>query len=68
MYIKVIYKSQKGDEMNLTLVLDERIGKRMLNLSPHYAIHSIMRPGEITAPFVLPEVTSSTLANWLNDD
>ena len=57
-----------GDEMNGTVLLDKKIGKRAQLLEPHFGIHSLTNPGELNHIVGLPDVTSSNLANFLNDD
>lgn len=53
-----------GDEMNLFLVLEERIYRELLNLEPHQYAYDLNRPFQIAGFLALPGPMVATLNNW----
>jgi RNA polymerase Rpb1, domain 2 len=55
-----------GDEMQILLILGKEMQKNAAYLAPHYGIISIIKPGQLNDAVDLPNVASTTIANWVN--
>lgn len=53
-----------GDEMNLILILEERIYRQLLNLEPHQYAYDLNRPHQIASYLNLQGPTVATLNNY----
>lgn len=51
--------------MNLFLLLDSRFRKAGALLRPHYGVHNLIKPGEMSNIIGLPDATVSVLNNWI---
>jgi len=54
-----------GDELNLTLVLTQKVLNNMSNFDPHHNILSMSGVNEFTNNIKLPKTIVSTLSNWM---
>lgn len=57
-----------GDELNLTLVLTEKVYRNMNNFDPHHNILSMSGVNEFTNNIKYPKTIVSTLSNWMSTD
>ncbi len=55
-----------GDELNLSLIMDNRFLEKAKLLSSHYGIFDFTYLGELSRVIDLPDVTTSTIANYVN--
>ena len=55
-----------GDELNLTLILTEKVHRNMENFEPHHNILTLNGPNEFSNNIKLPKTIISTLSNWMN--
>lgn len=56
-----------GDEMNLSLVLDEFMDKKTDRLQPHNSVFTMARPMKIGGFLSIPKPLISTISNWLTE-
>lgn len=56
----------KLDELNLTLVLTEKVHKNMVNFEPHNNILSLSGTNDFTSNIKFPKTVISTLANFMD--
>lgn len=54
-----------GDELNLSLVLTEKVRRNLCNFEPHHNILTLGSPNEFSSNIKLPKTLISTLSNWL---
>lgn len=54
-----------GDELNLTLVLTEKVLRNLNNFEPHHNILTLDGPNEFSNNIKLPKTLISTISNWL---
>lgn len=55
-----------GDELNLSLVLTEKVMRNLCNFEPHHNILTLGGPNEFSNNIKLPKTIISTLSNWMN--
>ena len=54
------------DELNLTLVLTEKVYRNMDNFEPHHNILTLNGPNEFSNNIKYPKTVVSTLSNWMS--
>lgn len=54
-----------GDELNLYLVLTEKVLRNLHNFEPHHNILTLDSPNEFSSDIKLPKTIISTLSNWI---
>ena len=55
-----------GDELNLTLVLTEKVYKNLDNFEPHHNVLSLNGTNEFSNSIMFPKTVVSTLSNWFD--
>ena len=54
-----------GDALNLLLIIDKEMMRKMYRLSPHYGILSLQEPSKVSGCVGMPKPVVSTIDNWL---
>jgi len=57
-----------GDQLNLTLILDNQLSQATARLAPHLWVLSLERPHDISGNLELQGPVVDTIANWLHAD
>lgn len=57
-----------GDELNLMLILDRKMYKRLSRLEPKFYAFDTGEPNRISGNLKLPAPVISTIANWMHED
>lgn len=57
-----------GDQLNMTLILDNELGEAMKRLAPHLWVLSLEEPHEISGNLELQGPVVETVVNWLHED
>lgn len=55
-----------GDELNLTIILTNRVRKGAVNFKPHHNLLGLTGPNDFTSNIKYPKTIISNLANWFN--
>lgn len=53
------------DELNLSLILTEKVLRNLNNFEPHHNILTLSGPNEFSNNIKLPKTLISTISNWL---
>tara|TARA_Y100000310_G_scaffold335183_1_gene416587 strand:- start:1065 stop:2624 length:1560 start_codon:yes stop_codon:yes gene_type:complete len=54
-----------GDALNILLITDKEMMRKMYRLSPHYGILSLQEPSKVSGCVGMPKPVVSTIDNWL---
>lgn len=64
--VKSLNADFDGDELNLSVAIDDFLAKKWRPLSPHFNVYEATEPFEISGNISIPKPTIQTISSWLD--